>query len=88
MLVRRAHNQGITCFILEKEMGVKVAKKEIKLGIKASSTCSLSFDDVEASICRVLTDRFLPKTFWVKLEKDTNMPLRFLTKEELELQLK
>lgn len=27
-------------------MGVKVAKKEIKLGIRASSTCSLAFDDI------------------------------------------
>jgi alkylation response protein AidB-like acyl-CoA dehydrogenase len=38
--------KGITCFIVEKDMGVKVSKKEIKLGIRASSTCSLSFDDV------------------------------------------
>ena len=28
-------------------MGFKLQKKEIKLGIKASSTYSLSFDDVE-----------------------------------------
>lgn len=27
-------------------MGVKVAKKEQKLGIRASSTCTLDFDDV------------------------------------------
>ncbi|KAH6590642.1 hypothetical protein BASA50_009233 [Batrachochytrium salamandrivorans] len=39
--------KGITCFIVDRDMGVKVAKKEIKLGIRASSTCSLSFDDVE-----------------------------------------
>ncbi|KAJ3056247.1 hypothetical protein HK097_007607 [Rhizophlyctis rosea] len=39
--------KGITCFIVEKDMGVKIAKKEIKLGIRASSTCALSFDDVE-----------------------------------------
>ena len=39
--------KGITCFIVEKDMGVKVSKKEIKLGIRASSTCSLSFDDVK-----------------------------------------
>jgi short/branched chain acyl-CoA dehydrogenase len=30
----------------EKEMGVKVAKKELKLGIRASSTCTLNFDDI------------------------------------------
>ncbi|KAJ1536993.1 hypothetical protein HK096_005524, partial [Nowakowskiella sp. JEL0078] len=38
--------KGITCFIVEKEMGVQIAKKESKLGIRASSTCSLSFDGV------------------------------------------
>ncbi|KAI7869470.1 acyl-CoA dehydrogenase/oxidase [Spinellus fusiger] len=38
--------KGITCFIVEKEWGVKVAKKESKLGIRASSTCVLNFDDV------------------------------------------
>lgn len=46
--------KGITCFILEKDMGVKVAKKEIKLGIRASSTCSLSFDDVKVPKSQVL----------------------------------
>jgi short/branched chain acyl-CoA dehydrogenase len=39
--------KGITCFIVEKEWGVKIAKKESKLGIRASSTCVLNFDDVE-----------------------------------------
>ncbi|KAL2916466.1 hypothetical protein HK105_203899 [Polyrhizophydium stewartii] len=46
--------KGITCFIVEKDWGVKVAKKEIKLGIKASSTCALSFDDVEVPVENVL----------------------------------
>ena len=27
-------------------MGIKIAKKKQKLGIRASSTCSLSFDDL------------------------------------------
>ncbi|CAG8503151.1 5633_t:CDS:10, partial [Acaulospora morrowiae] len=39
--------KGITCFVLEKDMGVKVAKKESKLGIRASSTCTLNFDNVK-----------------------------------------
>lgn len=39
--------KGITCFVVEKEMGVQIAKKESKLGIRASSTCTLSFDDVK-----------------------------------------
>jgi alkylation response protein AidB-like acyl-CoA dehydrogenase len=39
--------KGITCFIVEKGMGVQVAKKEKKLGIRSSSTCVLSFDNVE-----------------------------------------
>ncbi|RWA06474.1 hypothetical protein EKO27_g8633 [Xylaria grammica] len=40
--------RGITAFIVEKgTKGFEIAKKEKKLGIKASSTCVLSFDDVE-----------------------------------------
>ncbi|CAO3637497.1 unnamed protein product [Mucor fragilis] len=38
--------KGITCFVVEKEMGVQVAKKESKLGIRASSTCVLNFDEI------------------------------------------
>ncbi|RDX52935.1 acyl-CoA oxidase [Lentinus brumalis] len=38
--------KGITCFIATKDMGIKIAKKEQKLGIRASSTCSLAFDDL------------------------------------------
>ncbi|KZT62099.1 acyl-CoA oxidase [Calocera cornea HHB12733] len=39
--------KGITCFIVEKDMGIKIAKKEQKLGIRASSTCTIAFDEVE-----------------------------------------
>ncbi|EGS21840.1 acyl-CoA dehydrogenase-like protein [Thermochaetoides thermophila DSM 1495] len=40
--------KGITAFIVDKGMkGFSIAKKEKKLGIKASSTCVLNFDDVE-----------------------------------------
>ncbi|PSS10777.1 hypothetical protein M430DRAFT_127252 [Amorphotheca resinae ATCC 22711] len=40
--------KGITAFIVEKGMkGFSIAKKEKKLGIRASSTCVLNFDDVE-----------------------------------------
>ncbi|KAH0542654.1 hypothetical protein FGG08_002977 [Glutinoglossum americanum] len=40
--------KGITAFIVEKGTpGFSIAKKESKLGIKASSTCVLNFDDVE-----------------------------------------
>ena len=28
-------------------MGIQIAKKEQKLGIRASSTCTLNFDDLE-----------------------------------------
>ncbi|BGP15051.1 hypothetical protein JCM10213v2_003006 [Rhodosporidiobolus nylandii] len=38
--------KGISCFVVEKKMGVEIAKKEKKLGIRASSTCTLNFDDV------------------------------------------
>lgn len=40
--------KGITAFVLDKSMkGFSVSKKEKKLGIKASSTCVVNFDDVE-----------------------------------------
>ncbi|KAK0206031.1 acyl-CoA oxidase [Desarmillaria ectypa] len=39
--------KGITCFIATKDMGIEIAKKEQKLGIRASSTCTLSFDDAK-----------------------------------------
>ncbi|CAE7086543.1 unnamed protein product [Rhizoctonia solani] len=39
--------KGITCFVVPKELGVEIAKKEQKLGIRASSTCVLNFDGVK-----------------------------------------
>lgn len=40
--------KGITAFIVDKENpGLSIAKKEKKLGIKASSTCVLNFDECE-----------------------------------------
>ncbi|KAF9817652.1 hypothetical protein IEO21_03308 [Rhodonia placenta] len=38
--------KGITCFIATKDMGIQIAKKEQKLGIRASSTCLISLDDL------------------------------------------
>ncbi|KAJ1954082.1 hypothetical protein GGI12_005873, partial [Dipsacomyces acuminosporus] len=46
--------KGITCFAVDKEMGVKIAKKEKKLGIRASSTCVLNFDDVKVPVENVV----------------------------------
>ena len=41
-------SKGITAFIMDKDTkGFSIAKKERKLGIKASSTCVVNFDDVE-----------------------------------------
>ncbi|KAG9076362.1 hypothetical protein FS749_011881 [Ceratobasidium sp. UAMH 11750] len=39
--------KGITCFVIPKELGVEIAKKEQKLGIRASSTCVLNFDGIK-----------------------------------------
>jgi len=39
--------KGITCFVVERDFdGVEVGKKENKLGIRASSTCPITFTDV------------------------------------------
>ena len=46
--------KGITCFVVEKDMGIKIAKKEQKLGIRASSTCTLDFDDVKVPLENVV----------------------------------
>ncbi|KAK2462267.1 hypothetical protein APHAL10511_005573 [Amanita phalloides] len=46
--------KGITCFIATKDMGIQVAKKEQKLGIRASSTCTLNFDDLRIPAQNVL----------------------------------
>ncbi|KAL1921738.1 uncharacterized protein VTP21DRAFT_10380 [Calcarisporiella thermophila] len=46
--------KGITCFVVEKEMGVEVGKKESKLGIRASSTCTVNFDNVKVPASNVL----------------------------------
>ncbi len=39
-------DDGICAFIVEKEMGVKGGKKERKMGIRASTTAQVHFDDV------------------------------------------
>ena len=40
--------KGITAFVVDKDTkGFSIAKKEKKLGIRASSTCVLNFDDLE-----------------------------------------
>ncbi len=47
--------RGITAFIVEKDTpGFTVGKKEDKLGIRASSTCELIFDNVRVSSANVL----------------------------------
>jgi alkylation response protein AidB-like acyl-CoA dehydrogenase len=40
--------KGITCFMVERDRpGVSLGKKEVKLGIRASSTCEVIFDGVK-----------------------------------------
>lgn len=47
--------KGITCFLVERDLpGFQIGKKEDKLGIRASSTCELIFDE-----CRVRTENVL-----------------------------
>ena len=47
--------KGITAFIVERGFaGFGVGKKEDKLGIRASSTCELTFDNVEVPVENVL----------------------------------
>jgi alkylation response protein AidB-like acyl-CoA dehydrogenase len=50
--------RGITAFVVEKGTpGFSIAKKEKKLGIRASSTCVLNFDDVSIPKDNLLGER-------------------------------
>ncbi|XP_076855928.1 short/branched chain specific acyl-CoA dehydrogenase, mitochondrial isoform X2 [Brachyhypopomus gauderio] len=43
-----AGHRGITCFIVERDTeGLQIGKKENKLGLRASSTCPLTLDNVQ-----------------------------------------
>ena len=47
--------KGITCFIVEKGLsGFTIGRKEDKLGIRASSTCELRFDNCRVPVANVL----------------------------------
>ncbi len=48
-------HHGISCLVVEKGMpGFRVSKKEQKLGIRASSTCEIVFDDVRVPRANLL----------------------------------
>jgi alkylation response protein AidB-like acyl-CoA dehydrogenase len=50
-----AHNKGITAFLVEAGTpGLRVGRREHKMGLRASSTVSLSFDDCEVPDSAVL----------------------------------
>ena len=57
--------KGITCFIVDRDTpGLTIGKNESKLGLNASSTCALHFDD-----CKVPEKNILGKTKWINFKK-------------------
>ncbi|RUS76819.1 hypothetical protein EGW08_015417 [Elysia chlorotica] len=47
--------KGITCFIVDRDMpGLSIGNKENKLGIRASSTCTVSLDNVRVPSSNIL----------------------------------
>jgi acyl-CoA dehydrogenase len=44
---KEAGHRGISCFVVPRDAGVVVDKKEDKMGQRASNTATISFDDVE-----------------------------------------
>uniref|UniRef100_A0A3P9IY29 Short/branched chain specific acyl-CoA dehydrogenase, mitochondrial n=1 Tax=Oryzias latipes TaxID=8090 RepID=A0A3P9IY29_ORYLA len=47
--------RGITCFIVDRETeGLEIGKKENKLGLRASSTCPVNFDNVKVPESNIL----------------------------------
>ena len=51
---RDAGNRGISAFVVPRDAGVVVDKKEDKLGQRASNTATISFDDVEVPVANLL----------------------------------
>ncbi|MEA3337284.1 MAG: acyl-CoA dehydrogenase family protein [Chloroflexota bacterium] len=45
---------GVTAFVAEKEMGVKIGTVEKKIGIRASSTSEVIFDEVEVPAANII----------------------------------
>lgn len=42
--------RGITCFIVDRDTeGLHIGRKENKLGLRASSTCPLTFDNMKVN---------------------------------------
>ena len=52
----RARGRGITCFLVEKEWGVEVAKHEDKLGLRASPTGEVVLRDVRVPLTHRIGD--------------------------------
>ena len=62
--------KGITCFIVEGNTpGLTVGRHENKLGIRASSTCSVIFEDVKVKNCNQLSYTICKHNFLRCLKK-------------------
>jgi acyl-CoA dehydrogenase len=53
---RDAGHRGISAFVVPRDAGVVVDKKEDKLGQRASNTATISFDDVEVPAANLLAE--------------------------------
>lgn len=59
--------RGITCFLIERDTpGFQIGKKEDKLGIRASSTCELIFDDARVERAQIMGE--LGKGYKIAIE--------------------
>lgn len=75
--------KGITCFVATRDMGIEIAKKEQKLGIRASSTCTLNFDDLKIPAENVIGGegkgykvRNNPMSLFAAADPGSRLPLR------------
>jgi alkylation response protein AidB-like acyl-CoA dehydrogenase len=61
-------HRRISAFILDRSMkGISVAKKEDKLGVRASDTCIVNFDDVSVPEGNLLGERGQGFTYFMKI---------------------
>ncbi len=49
-----AGHRGISCFVVEKDWGIRVAKLEHKMGLRASPTGEVVFDDVRVPVANLV----------------------------------
>ena len=70
-----AGHRGISCFLVEAEWGVTVAKHEDKMGLRGSPTAEILLDDIRVPVDNLVgkraTDLPSPCTHWIAIARSS-----------------